>query len=363
MIAKKYKRRNYPQHPLEDALAVGQKIADERAGMPFKRLLLADALGLKPSSTNFRDMLSSSYKYGLTEGTQKATDISLTDLGKRATSGDVDQRRRALREAALSPPLFRRFFDDYADKKLPSQDLLPKLLHSDYGVPEEWSSECAEIIMQNGRFAHLVRDIGGSPHVLLDSDISEYDEEPQDVIEEDHPEEGAELEDEQHAKIFRVPDGPAAPDVEAAVEPRPIFIGHGKNRDPLQRLEKFLSSFQIPYKVTMDEAHLGRPIPQKVKDTMAECGSAIIIFTRDERFYDGDGNELWRPSENVVYELGAASFLYGDRIVIFKESGLYFPANFQSIGYIEFEVDSIDAKTSELLKELIGFGLVKVTPT
>src|SRR6266705_4396370 len=101
---------------------------------------------------------------------------------------------------------------------------------------------------------------------------------------------------------------------------------------------------------------------KKVKDTIEECGSAILIFTRDEKFFDSAGKEIWRPSENVVHELGATSFAYGDRIVIFKEKGLHFPTNFQSIGYIEFEVDSIEAKATDLLKELIGFGLVKITP-
>ena len=61
------------------------------------------------------------------------------------------------------------------------------------------------------------------------------------------------------------------------------------------------------------------------KETIEECGSAILIFTRDEQFFDGSGNEIWRPSENVVHELGATSFAYGDRIVIFKEKGLHFP--------------------------------------
>jgi predicted nucleotide-binding protein len=113
----------------------------------------------------------------------------------------------------------------------------------------------------------------------------------------------------------------------------------------------------------MDEANLGRPIPQKVKETIEECGSAILIFTRDEQCFDASGNEIWRPSENVVHELGATSFAYGDRIVIFKEKGLHFPTNYQSIGYIEFESDDIQARTADLLKELIGFGLVRVTPT
>jgi hypothetical protein len=40
-----------------------------------------------------------------------------------------------------------------------------------------------------------------------------------------------------------------------------------------------------------------------------------------------------------------------------------FPTNFQSIGYIEFESDDLTARPADLLKELIGFGSVKVTPT
>jgi hypothetical protein len=88
-------------------------------------------------------------------------------------------------------------------------------------------------------------------------------------------------------------------------------------------------------------------VPQKIMDEMGGMPFKRLLL-----------------SESLgMLELGAASLLYEDRIVIFKEKGIHFPTNFQSIGYIEFEVDSIDAKTSDLLKELIGFGLVKVTPT
>ena len=41
-------------------------------------------------------------------------------------------------------------------------------------------------------------------------------------------------------------------------------------------------------------------------------------------------------------------------------NGINFPTNFSSIGYIEFEENAIEAKAVEILKELIGFGLVTV---
>jgi hypothetical protein len=86
-------RRAFPHHSLEAALPLPQVIADEMAGQPINRLLLAEALEIKPSSSNFRDLLSSAYKYGLTNGTEKAEFIGLTDIGKAATQ-DIDPTAR-----------------------------------------------------------------------------------------------------------------------------------------------------------------------------------------------------------------------------------------------------------------------------
>ena len=144
--------------------------------------------------------------------------------------------------------------------------------------------------------------------------------------------------------------------------PGAIFLGHGKKRGPLEKLQKILGKFKVPHRVAVDQPNLGRPIPDKVKDVMEECNAAILIFTKDEKFFDAEGNELWRPSENVVYELGAASFAYEDRVVILKEKGITFPTNFSSVGHIEFEEDGIEAKAVDILMELIAFGLVTVTP-
>jgi predicted nucleotide-binding protein len=152
--------------------------------------------------------------------------------------------------------------------------------------------------------------------------------------------------------------------IEKAHEPpsgRGIFIAHGKNKKPLEQLKKILDQFRIPYKVAVEEPNLGRPISGKIREIMLSCNCAILIFTTDEEFRDKDGNIIWRPSENVVFELGATGFLYDNRIVIMKEDGVNFPTNFQDIGYISFEKDRLEAKTMDILKELIGFGIVKIS--
>jgi hypothetical protein len=142
-----------------------------------------------------------------------------------------------------------------------------------------------------------------------------------------------------------------------------IFLAHGKNKIPLEQLEKILRQFNIPFKAAIYEPNLGRPIGAKVRAIMQDCNCAILIFTADEQLTDKDGNEIWRPSENVVHELGACGYLYDNRIVIIKEGRVNFPSNFRDLGYIPFSLSSggLDAKAMDILKELIGFNIVKVS--
>ncbi|MCH8344265.1 MAG: nucleotide-binding protein [Planctomycetes bacterium] len=140
-----------------------------------------------------------------------------------------------------------------------------------------------------------------------------------------------------------------------------IFIAHGRQRKALDDLKQILSQFSVPFKVAVDEPHLGRPISEKVKATMKACNCAILIFTADEEFTNADGETVWRPSENVVYELGACSYLYGKRVVVLKEDRVQFPSNFSDLGYITFSDGELSAKSMDVIKELIGFEILKVS--
>ncbi len=98
---------------------------------------------------------------------------------------------------------------------------------------------------------------------------------------------------------------------------------------------------------------------------MQECSAGIFVFTKDEQFFKQEKGseeyiEIWRPSENAVYELGAASILYETKIIILKEDGVVFPSDFSDLGYITFAKGEIKSKALEILKELVGLGLVKV---
>jgi hypothetical protein len=370
MAGARAENRNFPVHDVREAVRVAQTIRDINAGRPMNRLLLADALKIKPSSSNFRALLSSSQKYGFTIGTEKATDISLTELGEEASLSDDTVRSAALRRAVVTPSVFGRFFTAYNNAKVPGPDMLGKLLTTNFEVPAAVTDECATLLVTNGEHVGLIRAISGSKHVLMDSadtiivppslgGSAELEGETPPIL--DEPKHPAMEEPRQTGTTADVPLIPAPAPAESQPN-KPIFIGHGKNHGPLDKLTKILDRFKIPYMVAEDEPNLGRPIPVKVRETILSCGSAILIFTKDEQLTNAKGEEIWRPSENVVHELGAVSFQYEDRVVIFKEEGINLPTNFSSVGYISFEEGGIQSKTAELLGELIGFGLVKVTP-
>jgi hypothetical protein len=61
--------------------------------------------------------------------------------------------------------------------------------------------------------------------------------------------------------------------------------------------------------------------------------------------------------------LGAASLLYGQRIVILKEKHVDFPTDFRDLGYIEYEKDHLAEKSMELLRELIKLKAVALIPS
>jgi len=125
-------------------------------------------------------------------------------------------------------------------------------------------------------------------------------------------------------------------------------------------VKKTLDNLGIPYAVAQEEPNVGRPISQKVRDTMERCGAAILVFSADLEYFDKDGNSVWKPSENVGHELGAAAVLYDDRVILFKEERVQLASNYSGIGYITFEKDKLDAKVNDLLRELFGLKILRV---
>jgi len=347
---------DFPKHTLEAVLAVPQVLEDKNGGNPLPPMDVALGIGMSPGSSSFRDLLSSSIKYGLTAGSFNQPKVSLETLGKSiAAPTSQEERRQSLFTASMRPELFRRVYDYYKGKKLPDGQFFANTLVREFGILRDNADKFVEIFNANIAYLGLVKE--STTGKWLSTEPSQ---------EETAPSNGSGVIDSPTAAALSEATGPkpsasSSADVIALPVRNAIFLGHGKDKGPREQLEKILAEYHLPFKVALDEANRFRPISQKVAETMHECGAAILIFTADEEFTDKDGNTVFRPSENVVYELGAASVLYGSRIIIFRDSRVQFPTNFRDIGYISFEPGQLGAKVNELFRELIGFGLIKVS--
>ena len=299
----------FPRDSLTKTLKLAESIEKNNAGKPFDRLILAKSTDYSPNSGSFRKLIISSSKYGLTEGGYQAEKISLTSLGSSIVAPTSDEEKtRGLLNALTNSPVMKTILKFYNKKQIPREELLKNSLKREFKISSDTAQE-ETIGVENA---------------------TEEPTTPKEIEEE---------------------------------KTKQIFVAHGKNMKPLEQLKNILDQFNVPYKIAIDEANQGRPISQKVSELMKECTSAIFLFTKDEETKDLEGNIVYRPSDNVVYELGAASILYGNKIVIFKQEGVSFGSDFKDLGYISFNDDKIDAKAMDLMKELVGFGLLKVSAT
>lgn len=355
---------DFPKTTLEEAIRVATAIEEANAGRPYPPTDAAIALDMSPGASQWRVLTSASFKYGLTTGTYNSDRLEMTPLAQRIVAPTSEEDRiAALFEAALAPPTFRAVFEHLKGKKIPAQTFLENTLARDFGVPKEHAAVGVTIFTKNAQFIGLTRAtangqwLGAEPTGLPAGSLPDLDAADPSGDDGASPGDGETTTAE--ASTGEVP--PVAQPPTSRGKGQAIFVGHGKNKKPLEQLQKILNEYGIPFKVAIDEPNKGRPISEKVAQVMEECGAAILIFTADEEFRSVGGEVIWRPSENVVYELGASSVMYGQRIIIFKEQGVTFPSNFRDIGYIEFEKDALDAKGIDLFRELIAFKIIAVS--
>lgn len=352
----------FPNLSLEAALRIAHAIWENFAGKSAAPHDIAIALDLSPTSGSWRNMCGSSIAYGLTDGGYAASQISLTALGRRIVAPTEEgDDAMALVEAVLQPRLQREFFQKYEKGKFPKDEIGRNQLVA-LGLPKDRAEKAFEILKDNGVFAGILRDTKTGLFVALDSGgasraLKELKEEGCSAAAESIPEQN--FSGTESNVIELTPRSTADHS-----KPKQLFVAHGKNRKPLEDLKKILDQFKIPYKVAIDEPNKGRPISSKVAELMAECSAGIFIFTKDEQFFrkgKAEEEEVWRPSENVVYELGAANILWDRKIIIVREDGVNFPSDFSDLGHITFKDGEIAHKAMEIFKELIALGLVKVT--
>jgi predicted nucleotide-binding protein len=353
----------FPKMTLEDTLVVPKALL-RNGGNPMTKIDMATAVNKSPGSSTIRTLSASSSSYGLTGGSYKTT-FTMDTLGRAITSPtSPEEAANGLVAAALTPPVFKAVYEYYKGKKVPEREFLINTVVREFDVAQGNTAETfADIFLANMRFVGLIKNTPGGEWLTEAPDVSIAG--TPSASDPTQPDPGVDSEDDapEDEKLQLPPAPPVNPPADPAKKKRPnkLFIGHGKNKTPLNQLTKVLRDLGIPYLVAEDEPNAGRPISTKVRETMDQCGAAILVFSADVEYFDKDENPVWRPSENVSHELGAAAVMYDNRIILFKEESITLASNFSGIGYITFAKDKLEAETNQLLRELVALKILRLS--
>jgi hypothetical protein len=141
----------FPQHTLEDALAVPKAIDSTFAGNPVKADALVKAVGFnKENDWRFLSLVRSSFLYGLTSGTGSAATIVLEKIGEDILSpGSSEQRSKALLAAFRNVPDFAAVEKYYRDKPIRDDEFFRNNLIRGFGIPRDRVDVFAQVFLKN----------------------------------------------------------------------------------------------------------------------------------------------------------------------------------------------------------------------
>ncbi len=335
------------------SLQIAKAINDNNAGKPFNRLSLAEALGLSPSNSKFRMLITASSKFGLTKGSYVAKEISLTPLGISILKPKTNEEKNiGLKEALFNIELYQKLFTKYNNHKIPEKQLFKNILERDYDIPQATTEQCYNLIIENAKELGILQELSGSKYINLSllggQEISEDD-----TIE---TEEELEEAEEQIADCVEADKKQIKQTISAshAIDksiPK-AFIGHSKNNKILEQLKEILDFGQFKYVIAEEVETTAIPIPEKIFGLMKDCNCAIINVSADEQEKLPD--DSYKINENVLIEIGASFLKYDKKVILLVDKRIELPSNLQGLYRCEYEGEeppfSLFKKLSEALR-------------
>jgi predicted nucleotide-binding protein len=341
-------KSDFPKHALEEALGVAEGLETANAGQPLPPIEVASALDMSPGSSDFRVILSSSIKYGLTSGSFNSERVSLEEQGRNIVEATSDEAKRsALVQAALTPSTFRAIYQHIKGKKLPEATFFENTIVREFGVPREHAKKCYEVFTKNAEFVGLVRALP-SGKWLSTVPLTE-------------PEGPQEAEPEADLQTKKAAETPVSPEIAhrepggRATKPK-VFIAHGKSAQVVGQLKDVLTFGDFEPVVAEEYETTAKPVPDKVLGLMRECSAGIIHVASEDELLDRAGAVHHKLNENVLIEIGAAMALYGRKFILLVQKGLHLPSNLSGLYCCYYEGDKLDYEaTMKLLKAFSDF--------
>lgn len=351
-----FRQTELPKMSLEDALKVPQAIWDQYAGNATAPIFVAEAVGVSPSSSNWRTLTGASIAYGLTDGGYNSKEISLTELGRRIVSPtEENDDKLAIFQAAQLPQFCQKFYEKYGNgNKLPQANIAANLLIS-WGVPKDEASNAFDLIKKNGEFSGIIVTIQGNQYVNITptnpatvtekcSDSKQFSEEETEEI------------PDTLLESMNIDKNSTNAVAETSNSNNKVFISHGKNRQIVDQLKQLLEFGAFEPIVSVERESTAISVPDKVFNDMRLCCSGVIHVEGERKLLDVEGNEHSLINENVLIEIGAAIALFKNRVILLCKKGTKLPSNLQGLYRCEYEGDQLDYQaTMKLLKTFSEF--------
>ena len=159
--------RPFPVMPLGDALQLPRSILQYSIDGKIQRLTLSSKLEQSNEGKLTRNLITNSYKYGLTRGSYASPALEVTDDGRVALASDnsLQKTKEKLFELAISRfDLFDKLYEKLKDKPLRDETVI-KDEFKELGVNVDDCQDAAEVFISNVKFLGLVERIGGRDHV------------------------------------------------------------------------------------------------------------------------------------------------------------------------------------------------------
>lgn len=340
---------DFPNFPLEEALRIAKGIWEHYAGKGTAPHNVAMALNLSPTSGGWRNLCGASLAYGLTEGGYNASEISLTDLGRRAVAPTAEgDDSIALQEAALKPRILGDFFRHYDRAKFPRDDIAANVLIQK-GIPKDRAESVLAMLKRNGDYVGFIKQTKTGPFVSLDMapSIAVRPTSP-DIIDD----EGS---DDEEVSAPAIPGTSASLIGAGAGHNNRVFITHGKNHAILEQIKEVVELGGFEPIISTRTETAAKPIPDKVLDDMRSCSAAVIHVGSEGVLTDSDGKEHPQINPNVLIEIGAAMALYRGRFILVVEQGVSLPSNLQGLYESRYSGSAIEFQAGmRILKALRG---------
>lgn len=344
---------DFPNISLEDALRIARGIWENYAGKGAAPHNVAMALDLSPTSGGWRNLCGASIAYGLTEGGYNASEIALTDLGRRivAPTSEGDDLL-AMQEAALTPRVLGDFYRTYDRAKFPRDDIAANVLVGK-GLPKDRVSALVALLKRNGDFVGFIKQTKTGPFVSLDAPSGQtafraagLDPEP------------AANDDLEEARFEPASNRVNTTDnstTSTKVVTNRVFITHGKNQAILEQIKEVVELGGFDPIISTRTETTAKPIPDKVMDDMRSCSAAVIHVGSEGILIDDEGNKHPQINPNVLIEIGAAMALYRGRFILVVEDGVSLPSNLQGLYESRYTGSSIEFQAGmKILKALRG---------